>query len=552
MTTWIETTNVKQDGTPVTRRIKIEEMDEEIWFTDNAYAETADDVADILANNIDAISKVSEPSSPGTYYGDAGDNVTVEIVVADAAFDNVTVEKLQSDSIDTERTTITQSSEADFSQYNPHVDRSPELDAAWGVSPAETASNPVMDASQISHRSAVGVADPFVRWDPDDGLYHVLVESLDSNGLGDITHYTSPDLHSFTYDGQAFDNGGSHVSWPFVFKWDGTWYMVPATGDEFAIYEQGASWTDWQKVETTLSRSSLGDVTPFYWNGRWYFIARVSGTGVVLYYADSTGDQFTGRSWSEHSASPILTETSDDAEGPCGRPIVRNGKSVDFPVQTETNPRGIRAFRITSLSTSSASVTELGSSPILRPQGNGWDGSNVHHCEVVAGGPLSQPKALIDGRGTGNWQIGLYDVGEQVSSKTIVGLGSNESVGTAWDKLNNLDDVRRDPLGLYDTSTQEWTVPADGDYRVSITYRYLSSDSSSKFLAMIRNETTSNDNIVNSVSGAGGGSYTMFGNSTELTNLSEGDVLAAYGGQSTGAGVDLNSPDTVVTFERLR
>ena len=103
MTTWIETTNTKQDGTPATRNIKIPEMSEEIWFTDNCYAEVSSDVADILANNIDAISKVAEPSSPGTYYGDAGENTTVELVVADGAFDNLTVESLDSDLVGTEK-----------------------------------------------------------------------------------------------------------------------------------------------------------------------------------------------------------------------------------------------------------------------------------------------------------------------------------------------------------------------------------------------------------------------------------------------------------------
>ncbi|MFB1066432.1 hypothetical protein [Natrinema sp. H-ect4] len=102
MTTWIQSSNTKQDGTPVTRKIKIPEMAEEIWFTDQAYAETADDVADILANNIDSITKVAEPTDPGTYYGDAGANTTVEIVVADGAFDNLTVESLDSDVVSTD------------------------------------------------------------------------------------------------------------------------------------------------------------------------------------------------------------------------------------------------------------------------------------------------------------------------------------------------------------------------------------------------------------------------------------------------------------------
>lgn len=103
MTTWIESSNLKQDGTPVTTRIKIDEMAEDIWFTDNAYAEVAVDVADILANNIDSITKVSEPSSPGTYYGDASDNTTIQINISDGVFDAVTLESLDADSVSTEQ-----------------------------------------------------------------------------------------------------------------------------------------------------------------------------------------------------------------------------------------------------------------------------------------------------------------------------------------------------------------------------------------------------------------------------------------------------------------
>jgi len=106
MTTWIESSNTKQDGTPVTRRIKIPEMDEDIWFTTNAFAEVGDDVADILANNIDTLSKVSEPAEPGEYYGDAGDNTTIQINISDGVFDAVTAESGSFDSVDTEEQSI--------------------------------------------------------------------------------------------------------------------------------------------------------------------------------------------------------------------------------------------------------------------------------------------------------------------------------------------------------------------------------------------------------------------------------------------------------------
>lgn len=97
MPTWIETSNTHQNGEPVTRKIKIPTMDRAIWMTDNGYAEVSDNVADILANNINSISKTTEPSDPGTYYGDAGENTVVEIIVADGAYDALTVENLSAD-----------------------------------------------------------------------------------------------------------------------------------------------------------------------------------------------------------------------------------------------------------------------------------------------------------------------------------------------------------------------------------------------------------------------------------------------------------------------
>lgn len=91
MTQWIQSSNTKQDGTPVTRAIKIPEMSEEIWFTTNAYAEVSQTVGDLLANQLESISKVSKPASPGTYYGDAGSNTTVQLVLADKSFNDLSV-----------------------------------------------------------------------------------------------------------------------------------------------------------------------------------------------------------------------------------------------------------------------------------------------------------------------------------------------------------------------------------------------------------------------------------------------------------------------------
>lgn len=109
MTQWIETTKTLQNGEPVTRAIEIEPMDREIYLTDNAYAEVTDEVADLLANNISSILKVSEPDSPGSYFGDAGENVKVQVVAPDDTFEDLTViGNASAESVSTEQQSFTE------------------------------------------------------------------------------------------------------------------------------------------------------------------------------------------------------------------------------------------------------------------------------------------------------------------------------------------------------------------------------------------------------------------------------------------------------------
>lgn len=100
MTQWIQSSHTFQDGTPITKRIKIEGMGEEIVFTDKAYAEVSVDVADLLASQNDFITKVSAPSTPGTYYSDPSANATISVTLPDDAFNHFTAESGDVDVLD--------------------------------------------------------------------------------------------------------------------------------------------------------------------------------------------------------------------------------------------------------------------------------------------------------------------------------------------------------------------------------------------------------------------------------------------------------------------
>lgn len=83
---WVHTDN------PNLKRIKIEGMNDDLWFTTNQYAETSSQVADLLAgsSSVSGISKVSEPSNPGEYYGSDVDGTTIEVSLQSDTFENVT------------------------------------------------------------------------------------------------------------------------------------------------------------------------------------------------------------------------------------------------------------------------------------------------------------------------------------------------------------------------------------------------------------------------------------------------------------------------------
>lgn len=75
MSQWIQTTNANL------RSIKVDGLSDDVWFTDQQYSEVTQSVADLLAAEIDSISKVSEPGTPGDYYESDYDGTTLNVSI---------------------------------------------------------------------------------------------------------------------------------------------------------------------------------------------------------------------------------------------------------------------------------------------------------------------------------------------------------------------------------------------------------------------------------------------------------------------------------------
>lgn len=249
------------------------------------------------------------------------------------------------------------------------------------------------------------MADPFVVKDGD--TYYLFAEaqynspSLDSA----IVYYYSSDLFNWTYGGVVLDDivaGDEHLSYPFVFKCDGEWYMIPdCQGDSVRLFKATNFPTSWKVYELMVSGNyQVRDATIFQWSSVWYLLVFDKDASTLRLYYSS---YLYGSTWIEHPSSPILSGLDNSRPG--GRPIIRDGTGVDILLQDDSPSYGnaLRIYRLTDLTTTTCTPTELGTSPILSASGSGWNASGMHTLDRI-----DSSVSIVDGIGAGVWSIGIY------------------------------------------------------------------------------------------------------------------------------------------------
>jgi len=421
---------------------------------------------------------------------------------------------VNNDSVDTQSGSFSESlelSKADRSHWSP---RSFEFSGPPMVAPHPVASNPELTQSDAG-ANADEVADPFIVFDPSDGQFHLFFEELLDSGDENIGHATSPDGISWTYDTTVIDDT-DHKAYPFVFKWSGEWYMTPdpGGGNDFDIWQADSFPGSWSIAETPITQSGAGhdlvDPTPIFWNNRWFIFFNDAGTDSKhLWYADSTGPAFTGRSWSEHPSSPVVSGDATLARN-AGRPIPKQN-FIDFFSQNDTD-RTLRAHRITTLSTSAFEWSELSTSPIAQGTGYGWAETDIHHIDMLmpfVGGPSI---AIVDGRSAApEWSIGVYTLSEKPRTVFRLALTGSNQTGlrdTVFETVG-FNTKQYDYNGDANATTGKFSVPRNGIYFVSTNARIIpGANQDYRVIIRLQNETdlqnvVANDAQVTSTDDAG-------------------------------------------------
>ena len=262
--------------------------------------------------------------------------------------------------------------------------------------PAENFHNPVLTSKDVTDVHAGFVADPFMIRFEDNWHMFFEVKNRESR-KGEIGLAISKDGVRWSYQ-QIVLAEPFHLSYPYVFRWQDDYYMIPEScqADSVRLYRATNFPTQWLFVDNLLTGDKYVDSSIFHLDNKWWLLTGLGAPPdrseiLRLFYAET----LFGR-WTEHPANPIVNGNGCGAR-PAGRSLVLNGRVIRYA--QDCYPfygTQVRAFEITDLTPTRYHERAIEGDPILRGTGCGWNESGMHHVDphLLADG---QWMACVDG-----------------------------------------------------------------------------------------------------------------------------------------------------------
>ena len=240
--------------------------------------------------------------------------------------------------------------------------------------------NPVITAADCTDVPCEFVADPFIWYR--DGKWALFVEVLNKrNNQGDLAVATSDDGVKFTYKQVIIDEKW-HLSYPYVFDWEGQMYMMPESHEDKALHLYKATTypTKWERIHTLIRGKDFIDSTIFRHADRWWIMATTSkNSDIIRLYSSAT---LTG-TYEEHPKSPVVTENPRlGRQG--GNVMVHEGKLYRTAQDaSETFGTHVRVVEISTLTTTDYAEKEMEIAPLVSPAGSGWNHLGMHQAAII-------------------------------------------------------------------------------------------------------------------------------------------------------------------------
>jgi hypothetical protein len=270
------------------------------------------------------------------------------------------------------------------------TDKPPSKDLIWSIGiyggkspfdlhPLPDVSNPILTCRDVTSTPTKFVADPFMI--QADGTWYLFFEVLNQQtNKGEIGLATSETGHNWVYD-QIVLTEPFHLSYPYVFEWNGEYYMIPETlaANGVRLYKATDFPTQWSSLGSLIT-GSCADSSVFQYDDRWWMF-----TCSTPYQHDTlrlyVADEIMGE-WREHPASPIVEGNKRKAR-PAGRVLVLGDTIVRFTQDCVPNyGTQLRAFEISELTSRTYVEKENPSSPVLSASGHGWNALGMHHADA--------------------------------------------------------------------------------------------------------------------------------------------------------------------------
>jgi len=244
---------------------------------------------------------------------------------------------------------------------------------------ADKAANPVLTADSVTDVSAEFIADPFL-FREGAGWFMFFETLIRETNKGVICLASSVDGLSWSYERVILEEP-FHLSYPYVFVWEGVHYMIPETAEANAVrlYKATKFPTKWTFVGE-LMQGPHRDPSVFRHDGMWWMFSETSsdrrGTLRLHFAEDLSGP------WQEHPRSPVV-DGNPHITRPGGRMLQFDGRI--YRITQDVYPDyGMRlfAFEITSLTATTYSEEQVGDGPILKGEKTGLLADRIHHMDA--------------------------------------------------------------------------------------------------------------------------------------------------------------------------
>lgn len=246
------------------------------------------------------------------------------------------------------------------------------------LAPPPGISNPVLTANEVTDVKARFVADPFMLQNATG--YHLFFEVLnDKRNTGEIGYAYSTDGSRWQYRNIVLRER-YHLSYPYIFYWNGHYYMIPECmgSGGIQLYRATRFPETWQRVATLVRRTrqmrAIVDPSIIHYRNHWYlFSYAMKQKSLHLFTAPEPAGP-----WKEHPKSPVLSGSPHFAR-PGGRVIQHEGVIYRY-AQDEVPLYGSRvwAFRITELSETGYSEETVPGGPVIQAGSEWWNSAGMH------------------------------------------------------------------------------------------------------------------------------------------------------------------------------